>query len=64
MNSLLLIGLVAAVLVTAAWRMVAQQPSPPQIIVVQAAPTAPEGGAGCMPLILLVGAIVLAVAIS
>ncbi|NTU85421.1 MAG: hypothetical protein HGA45_39720 [Chloroflexales bacterium] len=61
MNALILIGLVAAVLLAAIGRMVAPQPQPPQIIYVQATPMESTGGAGCLPLLILVGVILLAV---
>jgi hypothetical protein len=61
MNALILIGLVAAVLLAAVGRMVVPQPQPPQIIYVQAAPAEAAGGVGCLPLLILVAVILLAI---
>jgi hypothetical protein len=63
METLIIFGLVAAVLVTTAWSLLGQRPQPPQIIYVQAAP--PEaGGTGCLPLIVLIAVILFALRLS
>jgi hypothetical protein len=65
MNTLILVGLSIAVLFAAAGRGATQPPQSPQVIYVQAAPAEPTAGtgagAGCLPLLVLVGVIVLAV---
>ena len=57
MNTMILIGLAAAVILAAVGRMAAPQAQMPPIIYVQAAPDEETGGAGCMPLIILVAVI-------
>ncbi|MEI8167436.1 MAG: hypothetical protein WCG26_13730 [Chloroflexales bacterium] len=63
MNTLIIIGLVATVILTAVGRMVTPQAQPPQIIYVQAAPTE-TAGAGCLPLIMLIAVILFAISFS
>lgn len=60
MNTLIILGLAAFALTTIA-RMSMSPPIPPQIIVVQSAPVDPSGGTGCLPLLVLVGVILLAI---
>ena len=59
MNTMILIGLAAAVILAAVGRMVAPQAQMPQIVFVQAVPEEGTGRAGCMPLIILVAVILL-----
>lgn len=63
MNALIFIGLVAAVLVAAVGRRVTPQPQPPQVVYVQVAPTESPSGGGCLPLIILAGIVLLALAL-
>lgn len=63
MNTVIVIGLVAAVLLVAVGRIGSPQPQPPQIIYVQVAPVESAGG-GCLPLVILVGVILLAIALA
>ncbi|WP_129677318.1 hypothetical protein [Candidatus Chloroploca sp. Khr17] len=53
METLLLVGLVATVLMTTAWHLVTQRPQQPQIIAIQVVP-AEAHGTGCLPLLFLV----------
>ena len=55
MNSLIIIGMVVAVIFVVIRGMVTSQAPAPSIIYVQAAPTDVASGAGCLPLILLLG---------
>lgn len=64
MNTVIVIGLVAAVLLVAVGRIGSPQPQPPQIIYVQVAPVESAGGVGCLPLVILVGVILLAIALT
>ena len=61
METLILIGLAAAVLLTAIGSLATSQPEPPQIVYVQALPTETPGGTGCLPLLILVGVILFAI---
>jgi hypothetical protein len=61
MNVLILVGLLVAVLLASVVRSATGQPQPPQVIYLQAAPTEPARGAGCLPLLVLLGVILLAV---
>ena len=61
MNTMILIGLAAAVILAAVGRMVAPQAQMPQIVFVQAASEEETGGAGCLPLIILVAVILLVI---
>lgn len=62
MNTLILIGLTAAVIFTIILGTFTRQPEPPQIIYIQAAPVEPEAsGVGCLPLIILAVVILLAI---
>lgn len=63
MSSLIIIGLAAAVLLTAFGRAVTSQPQMPQIIYVQATPTDSTTSVGCLPLLILVGVILLAIVV-
>ena len=58
MNSLIITGMVVAVIFVVIRGMVTSQAPAPSIIYVQAAPTDVASGAGCLPLILLIGIIV------
>jgi hypothetical protein len=63
MSTLILVGLSVAVLLAAAYRSTPSQPQPPQIIyVVQPAQVEPTGGTGCLPLLVLVGVALIAIA--
>jgi hypothetical protein len=61
MNTIILIGMVATVILATVGRMVAPQAQLPQIVFVQAAPDEEMGGVGCLPLIILVAVILLAI---
>lgn len=63
METLIIFGLAAAVLFTAAWSLLGQRSQPPQIIYVQAAPPT-SGGTGCLPLIILIAVILFALRLS
>lgn len=63
METLIILGLAAAVLFTAAWSLLSQRSQPPQIIYVQAAPTE-TGGTGCLPLVILIAVILFALRLS
>ncbi|NTU79081.1 MAG: hypothetical protein HGA45_06720 [Chloroflexales bacterium] len=60
MNTLIVLGLAAAVLFAAAGSLLPNRVQPPQIIYVQAPLTDQAGGAGCLPLIILAGVVLLA----
>jgi hypothetical protein len=62
MNVLILVGLSVAVLLTAVGRRAPSQAQPPQVIYVQAAPVESPSGTGCLPLLILVGVILFAIA--
>lgn len=67
MEHTILLGLGAAVLLTAISGLLAhppQPPQPPQIIYVQTAPPQPTGGAGCLPLLILAAVILVAIGLS
>jgi hypothetical protein len=59
MENLILLGLAAAILLTAAGSVLPNRVQPPQIIYVQAPPT--DAGAGCLPLLILVGVVLAAI---
>jgi hypothetical protein len=61
MNTMILIGLVTAVLLAAVGRMVQPQPQSPPVIYVQIPLAEPAGDSGCLPLLILVGVILLAI---
>lgn len=63
MELLILFGLAAAVLVTAVLNLLPSQPHPPQVIYIQMAPTE-YSPTGCLPLALLIGAILLGIALA
>lgn len=63
MENLIILGLAAAVLLTAAAGAAAGRPQPPPIIYIQTLPEEPQGS-GCLPLLLLVGAILAALAFT
>lgn len=63
MNTTILIGLVAAVLLAAVGRLVQPQPQSPPVIYVQIPSAEPAGDTGCLPLLILVGVILLAIAL-
>lgn len=63
MESLIFLGLAAAVLLAAVASLLPSRPQPPQIIYVQTAPAEPSGS-GCLPLLILVGVIVVALAFT
>ncbi len=56
MENLIIFGLAAAVVVTAAWNLLRQRPQPPQIIYVQTVPSE-ASGTGCLPLVVLIAVI-------
>lgn len=60
MNTLIVLGLAAAVLFAAAGSLLPNRVQPPQIIYMQAPPPADQSGAGCLPLIILAGVVLLA----
>lgn len=61
MSTMILAGLVAAVLLAAVANLSVRKPEPPPIIYVQAAPAEPQA-TGCLPLIVLVLVILAALA--
>ena len=64
MNTLIILSLAAAVILAAVGRLGPPQAQPPQIIYVQTAPADTADGTGCLPLLILVGVIVLAIALG
>lgn len=63
MSSMLILGLAAAVLLaTITNSAVAERPQPPQIIYVQSAAPAEPSGSGCLPLLIVLGVILAAIA--
>lgn len=63
MNSLIVLGLVAVILV-AVGHMLTPQARPPQIIYIQTTPAEAGGGAGCLPLLILARVVLLAIALG
>lgn len=63
MENLIILGLAAVVLLTAAASVIPNRPQPPQIIYVQTTPTEPTG-TGCLPLLILVGVVLAALAFA
>ncbi len=61
MEHLIVLGLAVAVLLSAAASALPNRPPPPQIIYVQAPPVEP-GGTGRLPLLILVGIVLAALA--
>lgn len=58
METLILAGLLAALLISVIGGLLRRRPAAPQIIYVYT-PDAPTGGAGCLPLIVLVVVVLL-----
>lgn len=63
MENLILVGLAAAVLLTAAGNLFPNRPQPPQIIYVRAQLAEPRG-TGCLPLVILIAVILLAITLA
>lgn len=61
METLILTGLLAALIFAAIGGLLRRRPASPQIIYVYA-PDESAGGAGCLPLIVLVGVVLLIIA--
>jgi hypothetical protein len=65
MPTTILVGLVAAALLAAVARLVIRTPQPPQIIYVQVAPAEPQAQpGGCLPLLVLLLVVLVALALS
>lgn len=63
MSTTILIGVVAAVLFAVVMHMFDRQPQPPQIIYVQVTPTEPSS-MGCLPLLVLILVVLVAVSLT
>jgi len=64
MNNLIVLGLFTVVLVSLVGGLFPNRPQPPQVIYVQAPNREPISGNGCLPLILLLVVVLLAIGLG